>query len=396
MYELQYQQDILREPWLISTEKRFQMLRNARKKEKKVALLIYEAPDTSTFRYRGYNVMRATEKSEQWLCMYFFLDQEFELILKLIKEVDIVTFIRVHWKHELDLILSNARSARKKVVFDVDDLIFDVDYVPLVTNTLNVHFGSARDYEFWFGDIARIGFMASKADVFISTNKFLARMLESKFKKSCYLIQNSLNDEQLMVSHQCVMNKKCERSRSPFVIGYFSGTPSHVNDFKVIYREMMQLLYDFPDMRLDVVGFMEFPAQMQPLIADGRVTFTPLVDFVELQRLISQVDVNIVPLVRNTFTNCKSELKFFEAAIVNTVTVATPTYTYSSAITHGLNGFLCNPGEWYKTIRDIYEGCVNIEEIVKNANAFAVNHYYGENFIRQIESTYNSIYEAEV
>ncbi len=59
---------------------------------------------------------------------------------------------------------------------------------------------------------------------------------------------------------------------------------------------------------------MEFPEEMQPFIEEGRITFAPFVDFVELQRLIAEVDVNIFPLVQNTFTNCKSQLKFFEAA----------------------------------------------------------------------------------
>ena len=34
----------------------------------------------------------------------------------------------------------------------------------------------------------------------------------------------------------------------------------------------------------------------------------------------------------NKFTNCKSELKFFEAAIAETVTVASPTFNYKNAI----------------------------------------------------------------
>ena len=60
-----------------------------------------------------------------------------------------------------------------------------------------------------------------------------------------------------------------------------------------------------------------------------RIEVCPLQDFVNLQRLIGEVEINIVPLQDNAFTNCKSELKYFEAAIVETVTVATPTYTFS-------------------------------------------------------------------
>ena len=138
-------------------------------------------------------------------------------------------------------------------------------------------------------------------------------------------------------------------------------------------------------MVLQVVGFMEFPKTMQPLIQSGRIEFAPLVDFMELQRLIAQVDVNIVPLVQNTFTNCKSELKFFEAAAVETVTVATPTYTYSNAISDGENGSLCRPGQWYDRIVYLYEQPQEREKMASAAREYCLDRYVGAHFLGQIE-----------
>ena len=65
-----------------------------------------------------------------------------------------------------------------------------------------------------------------------------------------------------------------------------------------------------------------------------------------LQRLIAEVEINIAPLQDNLFTNCKSELKYFEAAITGTITVASPTYTFSRAIVDGGNSFLAAAYEW--------------------------------------------------
>ena len=65
-------------------------------------------------------------------------------------------------------------------------------------------------------------------------------------------------------------------------------------------------------------------ATLDELSAMGRVVREPFVDFIELQRKIAEVDVNLVPLVNNEFSNCKSELKFYEASIVGTVTCAAP------------------------------------------------------------------------
>ena len=134
---------------------------------------------------------------------------------------------------------------------------------------------------------------------------------------------------------------------------------------------------------------MEFPEAMKPLIQQNRVRFTPLVDFIELQQLIARVDVNIVPLVQNTFTNCKSELKFFEAAAVNTVTVATPTYTYEKAIKDGETGFLCRPGQWYDRIVALYQNPEESRRVAESARAYCLETYCGETFKGEIEHAYD-------
>jgi hypothetical protein len=62
--------------------------------------------------------------------------------------------------------------------------------------------------------------------------------------------------------------------------------------------------------------------------------FTPFVDrldqrpFVEWTRLpaeISRVDINLIPLVLNPFTEAKSDLKYYEAAVLKIPSVATLT-----------------------------------------------------------------------
>ncbi len=382
-----------RAPWEIPLEQRLQILRDALAKKKRVALLLYELADTSTFRYRGYNMLQHTLKSDQWQSVYFFLN-EAETVLELLTLIHLIVIIRVRWVHALDQIIHRAKALGKKVLFDVDDLIFSIDHLAMVTNTLNVHFGSERDYEFWFACISRMGFSASKADGFIATNDYLGRQLTEKFAKPYRIISNSLNQEQLAVSAACAKEKarllaKGARRNRPFTIGYFSGTPSHLNDFKEVAAEIAALLDKHRDMRLKVVGFMEFPSILEKAIRKEQVFYTPLVDFLELQRLVAEVDVNIVPLVENTFTNCKSELKFFEAAIVDTPTIATPTFTYARCIRDGENGFLCRPGKWFETIEGIYQNQTDIPSLIRNAHADALAQYAGKEILRQIETCYS-------
>lgn len=387
MYKIKCNLPHNREPWSIPLETRIQTVLSAASQGRKIALLVYREADTSTFRYRCYNVYQIT-KIGKWQSVYFFLN-ELNYIEKMLDMCDLIILSRVQWSYPLDSLIKSARKKEKPVLFDVDDLVCHISYLPLLTNTLNVHFGSEVDYDFWFAYVSRHQAVASQVDGFITTNPFLGQMLTKMFNKPYRVIINSLNNEQLMVSEQCREKKKNTAYRLPFTIGYFSGTPSHINDFRVIYQELIQLLEDFPDIILQVVGFMEFPKEMHELIKKKRVQFTPLVDFMELQRLVAQVDVNIVPLVRNTFTNCKSELKFFEAAAVDTVTVATPTYTYEHSIQHGETGFLCNQGQWYDTITELYKNTELRKHVAKQAEKYCLTTYAGTAFNKQVCSAYD-------
>jgi glycosyltransferase involved in cell wall biosynthesis len=88
-----------------------------------------------------------------------------------------------------------------------------------------------------------------------------------------------------------------------------------------------------------------FGGYLKGHLAD-RVTVHPFVDFLTLQELIADVDFNLVPLQVNEFTHCKSELKFVDAAIVGTLTIASPAFAYAEAIRHGENGYLAEDDQW--------------------------------------------------
>ena len=105
-----------------------------------------------------------------------------------------------------------------------------------------------------------------------------------------------------------------------------------------------------PRVVLRVVGFFE----LSPDLAHyrDRIEFYPLQDFLNLQRLIAEVEINIAPLQDNSFTNCKSELKFFEAAICGTLTLATPTFAFRNSISHGQTGLLVPSCNWDQALRE--------------------------------------------
>jgi len=342
----------------------------------------------TTFRYRAYNLFQATERSDTWSSVYFFR-REIRTILALVPKASLIVLVRLRWRHDTDEILLEASRRQVRVLFDIDDLVFDINQIKLVTNTLNVSFDEQAAYDRWFAEISRLQYTASKAGGFITSTDFLGERLAKKFNRPYKVIPNGINREQRAISKTYSEKKLRKKPSKPFVIGYFSGTPTHVNDFGVISHELLHLLARYEDTELLVVGYMDFPREFLPLIDKKRVRLLPPVNFLQLQRLIAGVDVNVIPLVENAFTSSKSELKFFEAALVHTLSIASPLPVYKKHIQSGVNGFLARPGQWYPTLERIYLGEVDAVTMAKEAHQYALAHFYGENYLHRIETCYS-------
>ncbi|NLB90805.1 MAG: glycosyltransferase family 4 protein [Clostridiales bacterium] len=362
------------EPWLTPLFERKSYIKGAASQGYSIAVHFYDAADASTFRYRCYNVKQSLQSGKAWRSTYFFFD-ELDQIEDILPFIQLPIIVRMKWRLETEVFIEKLREISLPIIFDVDDRVFDLDLLPVIMNGLDQLKEQEEGYDTWVALIGRYQKIACLADAFTTTNDFLGRALEEKFNKPYVVIRNFLNEEQLQVSAEAIKYKGYYKKRRPFTLGYFSGTPTHINDFKCIYKEVMLFLEEHIDARLLIVGFMDIPEEMKHLEVRKQIIRKPLVDFIELQTLISQVDVNLVPLVQNVFTNAKSELKFFEAAIVETLTIATPTFTYAESIRHGENGFLCSPGEWYYALEEIYQKKINEEAMVTLAKEEVFSRY---------------------
>jgi len=265
------------------------------------------------------------------------------------------------------------------VLFDLDDLIFDFKDLPILMKATN-----SKNVAYWAGYVWGIRRIAKKADGFITTNEFLAGKLKRSFKKPCAVIPNSLNKEQLDIADKCLGKK----SHEGFVVGYFSGSPTHAKDLGMVEPQLVKFLNSHENVKFLLVGYAELSEAMAKLKDQEKVEIVNLMDYLKLMELESKIDVNIAPLTVNDFTNCKSELKFFEAAAVETTTIASPSYTFKKAISDGENGFLAEPSEWYEKLEYVYNNPGENQKIAKAARKYALENYYGERFLKTIEEAY--------
>jgi glycosyltransferase involved in cell wall biosynthesis len=259
------------------------------------------------------------------------------------------------------------------VLFDVDDLIFDTRYVSLVLETLDRTPGEAMLDE-WFAAMSRVGAMLRLCDGAISTNHFLAARIEDFAQLPTWVVPNFLNALQLERSAEIRSARHAAtESRRVTSIGYFSGTPTHNRDFELVSTAVARVMTRHTDVRLVIVGFLDVGPALRGF--GDRIDILPLTDFLTLQTLIGETSLNIVPLQTNAFSNSKSELKYFEAAIVETPTLATPTYSFRLAIEDGVNGYLVDAYDWEDRLEQAVRGELDLAGVAERGLAHALRWY---------------------
>jgi glycosyltransferase involved in cell wall biosynthesis len=343
---------------------------------------LYEKPDTSTFRYRCFNPATSLAAAQLDIGAAWFALAEMPKVLDVIGKLDTLIVCRVRYNAEVARLIARAIAQGTRILFDCDDLVFDSRYVHLVIKTLDQPDDDAAHWDFWHATIGRIEATARLCHGGIATNAFLAERLGRVIgDATCAIVPNYLARDQETISRQLFETKRKRgfAGTGPITIGYFSGTPTHNNDFAIAAPALARLLSNDSKTRLRIVGF---PPPNGPLAAfTDRIETIPLQDYLNLQRVIAEVEINIAPLQNNEFSNCKSELKFFEAAAVGTWTIASPTYTFQQSIEDGVTGRLARAHEWDQALAEAVELVRDPERYTPMAEAAAAACYerYGWN-----------------
>lgn len=373
-------------PWLMPFDKRYALLMS---KACKVAYF-YHTPDDSTFRYRVYNMIQTLNHyseriSAAWFCI--FDDSRMDSV---IAAADVIVICRCGYSIFVGQLIDKAKRAGKEVIFDTDDLVFDVEYIPLIMDTLDQPIDHTGPWDYWYAYISRIAATLKRCDRATTTNQFLADRLYQSSGKSVRVIPNFMNEEQIAVSDKIYTKKEANgfESNAKVHIGYFSGSPSHNKDFAIVAPILADIMDDDEDLILRLAGHMTIQGPLKH--HSHRIEIWPFRDFINLQRLIGSTEINIVPLQDNMFTNCKSELKYFEAGVTGTVTVASPTFPYRQSIQDGGNGYIANSYEWKDKLSSLVNSLkhrrADYERLAKAARHCSKEIFSGLNQLSTIES----------
>jgi glycosyltransferase involved in cell wall biosynthesis len=362
------------DPWAIPLGQRLSQLHRGRKR----VAYFYELADNSTFRYRIYNMAQVlNEAPGEVSASWFFLDDLSQLPprLSLADIADVLVICRTRYDHRVAQLMASFRARGKPIYYDTDDLVFDPAYAHLLITTLDLDPRDPRVWDDWYAYTSRLGATLRQCDAAITTTPHLAECIATFANMPVAVAPNFLNREQLELSDRLFAAKRDAPLGEDGLVhlGYFSGSPSHNRDFAMVVPALQTLLEEDDSLGVVVVGFIEPGPALERF--GKRVKRFEFQDYVNLQRLIAQVEYNLMPLQYNVFTHCKSELKYFDAAVVGTVSIASPTASYRAAIEHGANGYLAQAHEWLDVMRNALAERASYRAMAERAHTHARERY---------------------
>ncbi|MEO5720227.1 MAG: glycosyltransferase family 4 protein [Chthoniobacterales bacterium] len=282
---------------------------------------------------------------------------------------DAIFLYRLPMSPHLARVIEEARQTGVRLIFDVDDLIFEPD---LVHTQRGIDRLSAAEQEQHLAGVRRYLQTLEACDAVTVATPFLAE-LATQHRKPAFVHRNALGCEMLALANRLHAQPRSQSDR--VVIGYGSGTPTHDADFQQAAGALRLILDRFPNTELWVVGPLAIPAEFD---AFGEcVRRFPLTDWPGWFESARQFDIALAPLeLENAFCQAKSEIKFVEAAALGLPTIASRTEPYEDVITDRENGLLAgDEDEWGAALTCLVEEPARRSEIGARARKNVLQRY---------------------
>lgn len=276
----------------------------------------------------------------------FYTDPELE---KYAAQAEVVIIHRVRATKRLLMLIKAWQRRNVPVLFDADDLVFDSEItaeIPLL-RLLPRHRAKEwlRDVDYQRTTIQECnGFIGSTQPLCEYANKLLgiptARFPNGVGARLAHLSERALG---------------LPRLPGPLRLGYLSGTRTHDFDWFHIEPAVLAALARHKEVELWLIGQVPQMPKLEHL--GPRIKRLPMQAWQHLPGLIRQLDVNLAPLAPDScFNEAKSAIKWLEAGLVGTATLASSTQPFREAIRHRVNGLLAEDLDaWQKGLNELLD-----------------------------------------
>lgn len=295
------------------------------------------------------------------------IHQSSPFLLQQVKKFQVFIFHHSVKTEKVEKFVSELERLNKTIIFETDDLTFDKEIFQETDAYKNFNNLEKKQYE------DNNFLLKNKAVKFATTStNYLAKQLE-KYDKKVFVISNKFSEKDLISAREARKNVKKDSDK--VVIGYFSGSKSHDRDFAVVSDVFLQILEKNENVQLYLVGALKIDDKFKKY--QNQIIREPLVNREKYFQEMAKCDITIAPLeVGDPFCESKSELKFFESAIVKVPVVASDTQVFKNSIKDGEDGFIAsNSDEWYKKLTTLIQNENLREEMGEKAKKTALQKY---------------------
>jgi glycosyltransferase involved in cell wall biosynthesis len=274
---------------------------------------------------------------------------------ELLRGARIIVLWRVPHSQHVQGIIDFARAGGARIVFDIDDLMFRRDYAntKLIDGIRSQRFAETSTQEFF----EKIGQTMAGVDMVTCPTEELAHQVRF-VGKPAFVLQNGF-DAQTHTASRVAVRSWRGLDDAILRIGYAGGSRTHQKDFAQAVPALARILRERPQCRLilfrdprsgeGLVLTDEFEA-LEPLL--GQIEWRDMVPLADMPNELVRFDINLAPLEPdNMFCAAKSELKYFESALVSVPSIVSPVGRMGRAVTHGKTGFIAaSEAEWYSAL----------------------------------------------
>jgi Glycosyl transferases group 1 len=285
-------------------------------------------------RYRCYNFAHSLSRLGDRVSV--ISQSQFET-MTFVPQADVYVFHRPGYTTKLEEKIQQLPPHAVKLA-DFDDLVFDVASASQ-TSIVKTKRASLKDA------LSAISKNAAALELFnnftVSTGPLKEQLFKLRPGANVYVAHNYLDRTYADIALQESRSRSSDTKVNK--IAYYSGTQSHDVDFSLIEDVLAAHLEKHQGLTLQIVG----PLKVSGALKDHRqVERRNLVSYFDLIKLKADSDIVVAPLEQSVFTQCKSGLKFFEAAVLGCSIVATPIPDIQRFQGNPLLTLCSNPAEW--------------------------------------------------
>lgn len=261
--------------------------------------------------------------------------------LSAVDDYDFFVFQRPQYSRKLVDLLNRLRSCGKQFCADFDDLLFCLDSAhesPQVLNGRMTHRAAARRQRQYQQALLQFD------RVTVSTTALAREVKKHHPAAQVQVVANGL-------PQNWAKSQQSDERSGIFRIGYFPGTSSHSDDFKLVAATLERFLGDHPAAELMLVGPLEIPNTLQRLKQVVQVASVP---YTELGNLLDQCAVTLAPLADTRFNRCKSNIKLLESLACGAPLIASPNEDFGRLEGDYLSIAMDESG-WERALKDIFQ-----------------------------------------